>query len=50
MNPDIVAYVGKRMLETLFAVCKSSFSGKTVKLPLDKCYTLDFQGGFDKQE
>lgn len=49
-TPYVDAYAGKRALETVLAIYKSSFSGKAVKLPLDKCSTLDFVGGFDKQE
>ena len=49
-TPYVDAYAGKRALETVLAIYKSSFSGKPVKLPLEKCSTLDFVGGFDKQE
>ena len=47
-KPYVDAYAGKRALETVLAIYKSSFSGKAVKLPLEKCSTLDFVGGFDK--
>ena len=48
-KPYVDAYAGKRALETVLAIYKSSFSGKPVKLPLEKCSTLDFVGGFDKK-
>ena len=49
-TPYVDAYAGKRALETVLAIYKSSFSGKPVKLPLEKCSTLDFTGSFDVKE
>lgn len=45
--PYVDAEAGKRALELVLAIYKSSFTGKPVKLPLDNVSTLDFAGGFD---
>lgn len=37
---------GKRALELVLAIYKSSAEGKPVKLPLEECSTLDFVGRF----
>lgn len=47
-KPYVDAEAGRRALELVLAIYKSSFEGKPVKLPLDKCDTMDFVGGFDK--
>ena len=47
-NPLIDAEAGKRALEVVLAIYKSASENKPVKLPLDKCSTLDFVGRFDK--
>jgi len=44
----ITAEDGKRALELVLAIYKSSFTGKPVKLPLNECSSIDFKGGFDK--
>lgn len=46
--PYIDAYAGKRAVELILAIYKSSFEKKVIKLPLDKCASVDFTGGFDK--
>ncbi len=40
------AVAGKRALELVLAIYKSSFEKTIVKLPLDECSTLDFEGEF----
>lgn len=47
-KPYIGAEEGRKALELVLAVYKSSFEGKPVKLPLKKCSTLDFVGEYDK--
>ena len=46
--PYVDAYAGKRALELVLAIYLSASTGKPVKLPLDKCSTLDFTGRFNK--
>lgn len=46
--PYVDAYAGRRALELVLAVYKSAAEGKPVKLPLEKCATLDFVGRFGK--
>ena len=47
-QPLVDAEAGKRALEMVLAIYKSAAEGRPVKLPLDKCSTLDFKGRFDK--
>ena len=47
-KPLVDAEAGKRALELVLAIYKSAAEGKPVKLPLDKCSTMDFVGRFDK--
>ena len=42
------AEAGRRALELVLAIYKSAAEGRPVKLPLDKCSTMDFVGRFDK--
>ncbi|MFI3227542.1 MAG: Gfo/Idh/MocA family oxidoreductase [Clostridia bacterium] len=44
--PYIDAYAGKRAVELILAIYKSSFEKKVVTLPLEKCASIDFEGGF----
>lgn len=44
--PYVDGYAGKRALELVLAIYKAGYEGKSVKLPLDKCSTLDFKGRF----
>ena len=37
---------GKRALELVLAIYKSAAEGQPVKLPLNKCSTMDFEGRF----
>ena len=48
-QPKVDAYAGKRALELVLAIYKSAYEGKIVKVPLEKCSTLDFKGRFDNQ-
>ncbi|WP_394238249.1 Gfo/Idh/MocA family protein [Niallia oryzisoli] len=43
-DPYITAEDGKRALELVLAIYKSSLVGKSVKLPMEKGSTLDFRG------
>ena len=45
-NPLVDAEAGRRALELVLAIYKSSFEKRPVKLPLDNCSTLDFVGRF----
>lgn len=45
-DPYITAVDGKNALEIVLAIYKSSFSGKSVKLPLENCASTDFEGEF----
>ena len=47
-KPLVDAEAGKRALELVLAIYKSAAEGRPVKLPLDKCSTMDFKGRFDK--
>lgn len=47
-QPLVDAKAGKRALEMVLAIYKSAAEGRPVKLPLDKCSTMDFVGRFDK--
>jgi len=46
-QPYVTAVDGRNALELVLAIYKSAAEGKSVKLPLDKCSTLDFKGRFD---
>lgn len=45
-DPYITAVDGKNALEIVLAIYKSSFTGKSVKLPLENCVSTDFEGEF----
>ncbi len=47
-DPYVTAKDGRDALELVLAIYKSAAEGKGVKLPLEKCSTLDFTGRFDK--
>lgn len=47
-KPLVDAEAGKRALEMVLAIYKSAAEGRPVKLPLDKCSTMEFVGRFDK--
>lgn len=44
--PYVSAKDGRRALELVLAIYKSAAEGVSVKLPLEKCSTLDFKGRF----
>jgi predicted dehydrogenase len=46
-EPYVSAEDGRRALELILAIYKSSYEGKGVKLPLYECSTLDFKGRFN---
>ena len=47
-EPYVDAVAGRNALETVLAVYQSAFTGKPVKLPLEKCACTDFTGRFGK--
>ena len=47
-EPLVNAEAGKRALELVLAIYKSAAEHRPVKLPLEKCSTLDFVGRFGK--
>lgn len=47
-SPLVDGEAGKRALELVLAIYKSAAEKRPVKLPLDKCSTMDFIGRFDK--
>lgn len=46
-DPYVTAEDGRRALELVLAIYKSAVEGKSIKLPLEKCSTLDFKGRFN---
>jgi UDP-N-acetyl-2-amino-2-deoxyglucuronate dehydrogenase len=44
--PYVDAYAGRRALELILAIYKSSKENKPVRFPINKCTTLDFTGRF----
>lgn len=47
-QPYVSAQDGRRALELVLAIYKSSAEGRSVKLPMDRCSTMDFKGRFDQ--
>lgn len=45
--PYVTAEDGKRALELVLAIYQSADSGKSIRLPLQQCATMDFKGRFD---
>lgn len=45
-HPFVDAQAGRRALELVLAIYKSAAEGKSVKLPLMECETIDFKGRF----
>jgi UDP-N-acetyl-2-amino-2-deoxyglucuronate dehydrogenase len=43
--PYITVHDGRRALEIILAIYKSSYEGKPIKFPLNQCSTIDFKGG-----
>ncbi|MEH7115733.1 Gfo/Idh/MocA family oxidoreductase [Neobacillus niacini] len=46
--PYVTAEDGRNALELVLAIYKSAAEGTSVKLPLDKCNSLDFKGRFNR--
>ena len=46
-KPYITSQDGKNAVEVVLAIYKSSFENKSIKLPLQKCSSLDFFGKFN---
>lgn len=46
-QPYVDAEAGKRALELILAIYKSSKEGRIIKLPLKNCSTMDFVGSFE---
>jgi len=42
-EPYVTALDGRNALELVLAVYKSSVEGKSVKIPIEKCSTMDFK-------
>ncbi|WP_027631127.1 Gfo/Idh/MocA family protein [Ruminiclostridium cellobioparum] len=47
-EPYVTAEDGRRALELVLAIYKSAADGKSIKLPLKKCSTMDFIGRFGR--
>lgn len=47
-RPYVTAIDGRNALELVLAIYKSAAEGKSIKLPLDKCSTIDFKGRFNR--
>lgn len=45
-KPYVDGNAGKRALELVLAIYKSAAEGNVIKLPIDKCATMDFKGRF----
>ena len=45
--PYVDGKSGKRALELVLAIYKSAAEGRPVKLPMERCSTMDFAGRFD---
>lgn len=48
-QPYVSAMDGKKALELVLAIYKSSVEGRTIKLPLEECSTMDFAESFNKK-
>lgn len=45
-KPYVDAKAGKRALELVLAIYKSAATGRSVKLPMEECSTIEFRGRF----
>ena len=45
-EPYVTARDGRKSLELVLAIYKSAVEGKSIKLPLNSCSTIDFKGRF----
>lgn len=48
-EPYVSAEDGRKALELVLAIYKSAAEGKSIKLPLNNCSTLDFKGRFENE-
>lgn len=48
-KPYVDAEAGRRALELVLAIYKSAAEGKAIKLPIEKCRTLEFEGRFTNE-
>ncbi len=48
-EPYVNAEDGRRALELVLAIYKSAAEGRSVRLPLNNCSTMDFKGRFDAE-
>lgn len=48
-EPLVNGEAGKRALELVLAIYQSAAEGRPVRLPLDRCSTMDFVGRFEKR-
>ncbi len=47
-QPYVTAEDGRNALELVLAIYESAFTGKSVKLPMKRCSTIDFKGRFNQ--
>ena len=47
--PYVDGEAGRRALELVLAIYQAAATGNSVKLPLEKCSTMDFKGRFDHE-
>lgn len=47
-DPYVSAEAGRRALEMVLAIYQSAVTGRRVKLPMQSCSTMDFEGRFEK--
>lgn len=47
-EPYVTAEAGKRALELVLAIYKSSLEGRKIDFPLEKCSTMDFDGEYGR--
>jgi len=47
-GPYVTAEDGRKALELVLAIYKSATEGKSIRLPIDKCRTMDFKGRFER--
>lgn len=49
-EPYVSAEAGKRALELVLAIYKSALEGQPVKMPIEKCSTIEFKGRFGERK
>lgn len=48
-QPYVDAYAGRRALELVLAIYKAASTGKSVRLPMESCSTVEFKGRFSNE-